>query len=355
MGRHRRPFESEGQAIDRQSPGRGQARCYVPKLWTRSISQSNMNHQALIAVGSNQGDRSAALVQVLESLRRSSFIDEVQISPVYETRPVGGSGDQPTYLNAVIRVTTRASAPQLHQYLIELESQLGRERRGRWESRTIDLDLLLVDDQVIRTHDLIVPHPRMSFRRFVLRPAVDVAANWIHPICQVTIERLLRQIDHNDQRILVFYDSPKVPDVWTDEVLRLGQLRSGFQFQRSSRTNPENEWPAESRPSARLLEIAIDHSRPDLSTENAPSSRWQIQTFDRLPAASVIETSAKLAVTLALDSGGPMRQWVERNWRGPRLDLPSESPEAFVTETCAAIEAMQPWDEHRLQTHVVGL
>ena len=113
----------------------------------------------------------------------------------HETAPVGGPANQGPFLNAAVRLETTASAEQLHLALRQIELDLGRRRVERWEARAIDLDLLLYADQVIETPQLVVPHPRMAFRRFVLEAAVEVAPEMVHPTIGWTVGRLLEHLD----------------------------------------------------------------------------------------------------------------------------------------------------------------
>ena len=154
--------------------------------------------RALIAFGSNQGDSEEFLQSVLKKIEACDQIDSVRCSPPMYTKAVGGE-DQPDFLNAVISVSTRFSADQLHQRLVEIENESGRLRRTRWGARTVDLDLLLFDQQVINSSDLTLPHPRMSFRRFVLEPALAVAEEMIHPLSGLSIKQLVQHLDQAEQ------------------------------------------------------------------------------------------------------------------------------------------------------------
>ncbi len=97
------------------------------------------------------------------------------MSPVYETAPVGGPDEQGPYLNAVVELATTRSARQLLEVCQRLEADAGRVRAERWGARTLDVDVLLVGDLVIDEEDLVVPHPRLWDRRFVLAPLADLA------------------------------------------------------------------------------------------------------------------------------------------------------------------------------------
>jgi len=148
---------------------------------------------AFIALGSNLGDRNANLLAALQALQDRPSIVVKQTSSFYETEPVGGPPGQGLYLNAAALVETRLSPGRLLQALLEVEAQLGRQRQERFGPRTIDLDLLLFDNQVIDEENLTVPHPRMQERLFVLEPLAEIAPKAVHPILGLTVRELLRQ------------------------------------------------------------------------------------------------------------------------------------------------------------------
>lgn len=150
---------------------------------------------SLIALGANLGDRKRTLDAAIERLGALEQTVSVGRSGWHETAPVGGPANQGPFLNAAVRLETTASAEQLHSALRQIELDLGRRRVERWEARAIDLDLLLYADQVIETPQLVVPHPRMAFRRFVLEAAVEVAPEMIHPTIGWTVGRLLEHLD----------------------------------------------------------------------------------------------------------------------------------------------------------------
>jgi len=126
--------------------------------------------RAFLGIGSNEGDSLRYLREAVESLD-----GVVAVSPVYETDPVGGPPDQPSYLNVVVELETDLSPRALLGVCQRLEAAAGRVRRERWGPRTLDVDILLIDDLVIDEPDLTVPHPRMYQRRFVMAPLADLA------------------------------------------------------------------------------------------------------------------------------------------------------------------------------------
>ena len=129
-----------------------------------------MTVRAFLGLGSNVGDRWQYLTDAVARLP-----DVVRISPVYETDPVGGPDGQSPYLNLVVELSTDRSPRQLLEEAQAAEASAGRERTVRFGPRTLDVDVLLVGDQVVNDSDLIVPHPRMRERAFVLVPLRDLA------------------------------------------------------------------------------------------------------------------------------------------------------------------------------------
>lgn len=165
----------------------------------------------LIALGANLGDRRQTLDSAAAMLRETPGINQLQVSRYHGTQPVGGPDGQPEFFNAAARFATSLTPAEVHARLIEIEEQHGRVRIERWGARRLDLDLLLYDDQVIATDALEVPHPRMTFRRFVMEPAVEVAADMIHPLCQRTLGELLDQLSGGEPVIQIV--APPAADV----------------------------------------------------------------------------------------------------------------------------------------------
>jgi 2-amino-4-hydroxy-6-hydroxymethyldihydropteridine diphosphokinase len=131
---------------------------------------------AYLGLGSNLGDRRLLLVQAVEALGWGP-VKVVARSSVYETAPVGGPPGQPPFLNQVIAVETELDARGLWERCLAVEHALGRARahEERWGPRTIDVDLLLYGEDEIDDEDLVVPHPRMHERGFVLVPLAEIA------------------------------------------------------------------------------------------------------------------------------------------------------------------------------------
>lgn len=128
---------------------------------------------AVIALGSNLGDRARTIAEAVGDLRRLPLVDEVRVSEGVESvalRPDGPDDSAPAYVNAVAIVTTRLAPSVLLAYLHAIEERHGRERRERWGDRTLDLDLVAYDDTLSDDPALTLPHPRAHERDFVLAP-----------------------------------------------------------------------------------------------------------------------------------------------------------------------------------------
>lgn len=146
---------------------------------------------ALVAVGSNLGDRLDNVQAGVKGVDLLPDTEVVAVSKLYETAPVGGPDDQGAYFNAVVVVETSLGAAELLADLHRIEAGQERERIVHWGPRTLDLDLLLYGDLVVERPELVVPHPRLHERRFVMVPLCDVAPGLVHPVLGVTMHDLL--------------------------------------------------------------------------------------------------------------------------------------------------------------------
>jgi 2-amino-4-hydroxy-6-hydroxymethyldihydropteridine diphosphokinase len=148
---------------------------------------------AYIALGSNLGDRLANLKRALAMIIETPQLDLRRCSSVIEN-PAVGDDDSPDFLNQVIEVQTVLPPVHLMRRLLEVEKTMGRERRTKWEPRVIDLDLLLHGESIVSSDELMVPHPLMHERRFVLEPLVEIAPRANHPVLQVSAQTMLENL-----------------------------------------------------------------------------------------------------------------------------------------------------------------
>jgi len=255
------------------------------------MKSGNVPIDALVAFGANQGDRENALENTLQRLADSAEIDEIVTAKPITTTPVTGLSQKPSqsdYFNSAIRLKTTFAPEDFFRKLVQIEQELGRERHQRWGPRTIDLDLLLFGDKVLQTEDLQVPHPRMSFRRFVLQPANEIAGDMVHPSSGMTIGQLLEHLDGERDLILVV----------TDQQQQASELAA----------TPNSKFPV----------LVVDS--PEAFISNAPRAKLVVSFFTKVSSDSLSRYAA--------------------NFAGPTLQLSGDSIESALREVTAATESM---------------
>jgi 2-amino-4-hydroxy-6-hydroxymethyldihydropteridine diphosphokinase len=245
-------------------------------------------HDCLIAFGSNLGDGPSIYGSALSELDDQAHVLVGSASQLVETRAVGGPPDQPPFRNGAIRIQTDLDVVELHRLTTGIENSLGRQRRRRWGPRSIDLDLLLFDELILQAPHLSIPHPRMSFRRFVLQPANEIAGQMFHPVCGATIKQLLNHLNTRPNEIV---------------------------------------WLAESTPPVMAV---IENVRADIADRD-----WSIQLIGTPEAFEQRLSSAKV---LIVGQEAPF-EWTAHGYRGPMLFLGDQNRKA---EIMAAIDAMTP-------------
>lgn len=170
-----------------------------------------MAHTAWIGFGSNLGDKIAnccfGLARMMESLMAFSG----EVSRLYRTEPMHVF-DQDWFVNGVVRVQTDHDPFSLLHALQDIQQLAGRKEGGiRFGPRILDLDILFFDDEIVRTDGLVIPHPRLHERRFVLQPACDIDPCWVHPVIGSDLQTLLMYVSQPETSVQVIDDQDCAP------------------------------------------------------------------------------------------------------------------------------------------------
>lgn len=293
--------------------------------------------QCVISFGSNLGDRRELIAAAAQRIAGCDLImggDGLKTSRLFETPPIGGPGGQEPFLNAIGVFQTEAPARAVLGLLQELENDLGRQRRLRWDARSIDLDVVLHGNLVGGTTGLVVPHPRYTARQFVLRPACDVAAHFRDPRFGWTLKELSDHLD-GDVPSLALVTGRKA----TRELLcrRLAQeygvaLRTAECFQAGSQSTPGSTTAAtETRWVSGFL--------PNLPAR-LPSRTGQ----PSLPGAPMIgfpRLLVRIQQSTALDRWPAPHQMWPGGWRWPEYRLEIDDMDWAVSELASALDSMR--------------
>lgn len=153
-----------------------------------------------IGLGSNIGDRRENIFTAIKYLAENK-IYILKKSSLYETSPVGMDSNE-NFINAVVLCETTLSPFDLLNVLEDIEKKMGREYKGLYKDRIIDLDILDYENVVISEEKLSIPHKKMLERRFVLQPLFEINPNWIHPILKKNVEYFLKNIDNNKDMVI---------------------------------------------------------------------------------------------------------------------------------------------------------
>lgn len=306
---------------------------------------------ALISLGSNLGDRADALRKSLELLALTPGVRLAATSTFHETKPAGGPASQEKFLNAAALLETELPPREILLVLQDVEQKLGRIRAERWGPRTIDLDLLLYDDLELDTPELTLPHPRMSFRRFVLEPAAEIAAEMVHPVCGNTIGGLLKHLDN----------SPRCVAIGDFACIDLGPLFGDVAPVRVVTADPYPEQQGRAADGSVLLEAWLDRNSKRLEDAIASLApgQWTItdwwETYVRWQLEEVQGTSAPgcdlqprlfvVAPQRCFENEQELcddaRKFIHERYRGPVLWLKQAAPIQLRDEVMAAMAAME--------------
>lgn len=148
-----------------------------------------------IGIGSNLGNRKRNIQKAMELLKGSEAIGIEKVSSIYETEPMGGPAGQNNYLNGVIKIKTSLGPSALLKRLQDIEAALERRRAVRNGPRTLDLDILAYGRRVVAKPKLMIPHPLMDKRPFVLRGFCEIAPDFVHPLLKKSIREIYRGLN----------------------------------------------------------------------------------------------------------------------------------------------------------------
>lgn len=162
-----------------------------------SVSVYRQWHNAVVAIGSNIGDKQNFLNQGLEQIKSNSAIKDLKVSSIIKTEPYGDV-EQDDFLNGACIFKTLLTPEELLSFLQKTELDAGRVRDIHWGPRTLDLDIIFYDREIIHTENLIVPHYDMANRDFVLNPLNELIPNFIHPVTNKSIFQMLKELNTND-------------------------------------------------------------------------------------------------------------------------------------------------------------
>lgn len=162
-------------------------------LETVSVKITRFWHTAYLGLGSNMGDKKGYLDGAVKALGETEGCRVERVSAYLVTKPYGGV-EQDDFLNACLKLKTLLPPRELLDRLHDIEQAAHRERMVRWGPRTLDLDILLYDDEILETEELIIPHVELHLRDFVLEPLREIAPNLRHPIYQKTITQLAEDL-----------------------------------------------------------------------------------------------------------------------------------------------------------------
>lgn len=253
----------------------------------------------------------------------------------HATRPVGTTIPQEEFLNGVAWIESSLEPEALLELLQRIEVDHGRKRLERWAPRTVDLDLLLYDDFVIETESLRIPHPRMSFRRFVLDPAVEVAPDWVHPTIGWTLGQLRRHLDAGTDALAIVSQDESLRD---HLVARIVERTVGRPCAPPSVGQLADRWPKDLTTWVSLTNKAGAGGSADSTLAASVGS-------DRCSTANLPKLTVLLDPTPDSATPDADEAWntlANRPGRGPTLRVPPCDAKWRHQDAFAAIESVWP-------------
>jgi 2-amino-4-hydroxy-6-hydroxymethyldihydropteridine diphosphokinase len=283
---------------------------------------------ALLGLGSNVGDSEATLSAAIAEIAALPDVQIARHSKWYRTPAVGGPANQPDYVNGAAVIETTIAPLTLLAELQRIEQRHGRERSERWAPRTLDIDLLLYGNDVSETQMLILPHPRLTYRKFVLEPAAEIAPKMLHPVIGWPIERLLMHLHAASDQLAIVSPSESLR---AELGAILIEKRNAHAIDRARFATADHHWPPLW---TTWLEIPARESKPQTSIAPQHELSYAATAFP------------KLSVLLDGDvahRGADKLQWstlVRQPGRGPTLRLQTTDRSEIEAELLAAVDAV---------------
>jgi 2-amino-4-hydroxy-6-hydroxymethyldihydropteridine diphosphokinase len=317
----------------------------------------------LVGIGANLGNRADTIRTAAGQLADHVAIESIALSGNFETTPVGGSVPQPDFLNAAVRLETSLDPSTLLDLLHQIEQRCGRQRGEHWSARTLDLDLLLYDQRVIASDRLTVPHPRMVFRRFVLQPAAEVAADLVHARMGWSVRQLLDHLDASAYYLAIGGGDPRLRQRLAETVAAELDARLLHDPERSSLAAAAGPIATPTLESLQAQAHTLAQARWPGNTQLAISDFWFDSWSLGAQASGLGQTSGggqavgeawqtlrsdvvTPRLTLLLDDNRgsdneTIRQYAAQPTLGPVLLVPTNDWPWAIAETIAACQAMQ--------------
>ncbi|HAY81543.1 MAG TPA: 2-amino-4-hydroxy-6-hydroxymethyldihydropteridine diphosphokinase [Planctomycetaceae bacterium] len=299
--------------------------------------------KCLVSLGSNLDDRAGLLRQAIAAMQSIDGVQVTAQSTLHETLPAGGPVGQGNFLNCCVLLQTQLSATALFSQLVAIETTLGRTRLIRWDARRIDIDLLLYDQVVVETSELMVPHPRMAFRRFVLEPAVEIAGTIQHPVIGWTLQRLLDHLNHTQDYVALtgsgahtVFDQLSATDYELVSERHLPasgpSLTRGLELQRHRlQVLQRVDWERSQR------FVISDFWAGEATTNSEPEPGTVVAELATTPQPKLV-----VVVELPAAPSGPRQDHTTGATPGPYLFLHGQSVDNAVQEIEGALLSMKP-------------
>lgn len=318
--------------------------------------------RCLIGLGSNLGDRAKYLEQAVELIGKLPHVEVDATSSWMQSNAIGGPDGQGPFLNGVSILRTSLSASQLLPQLLQIEQSLGRQRRRRWSPRSIDLDVLLYDQHILRQANLVIPHPWMAIRRFVVQPAAEVAGDIVHPEIGWSMQRLAKHLGAARPFVAV----TGVPEIPATSIVAEASRRSGAAFipdpaspaklRTDGADGPRGDAGIELLRNRRSGLLDQLEARPtfcdfwlDETLAFADGNQDEVVPREELEFELGLAPEADLVVVLTIANLPPKSRYLQetivrhatRPGRGPFLILEADNPTVATDLLQAAIEGMQ--------------